>query len=72
MGIWKAKRFISLLRQILPDKTRSTALPMTKKQSGREFKCILRAARVLTDLDHRDTPSAENIAIAIRWRDITF
>lgn len=44
----------------------------TKKLSSRGFSNILRVARTLADVDHRDTPSAENIATAIRWRDITF
>ena len=44
----------------------------TKKLSSRGFNNILRVARTLVYVDHRDTPSAENIATAIRWRDITF
>ena len=43
----------------------------TKKLSARGFNRILRVARTLADLDHRDAPSAENIATAIRWRGIT-
>ena len=44
----------------------------TKKLSARGFNRIWRAACTLADLDHRDTPSAENISTAIRWRDTTF
>ena len=44
----------------------------TQKLSAWGFNRILRVARMLADLDHRDMPSAENIATAIRWRDITF
>ena len=44
----------------------------TKKVSARGFNRILRVACTLACLDHRDTPSAENIATAIRWRDTTF
>ena len=36
------------------------------------FNRILRVARTLADLDHRDIPAAENVATAIRWRDIAF
>ncbi|HCD17041.1 MAG TPA: AAA family ATPase, partial [Rhodobiaceae bacterium] len=42
----------------------------TKKLSARGFNRILRVARTLADLDHRDSPNAENIATAIRWRDV--
>ena len=38
----------------------------TKRLSARRFNRILWVARKLTDLDHRDVPSAENIATAIR------
>ena len=44
----------------------------TKKLSARGFNRILRVARTLADLDHRDMPGAENVATAIRWRDIAF
>ena len=44
----------------------------TKKLSARGFNRFLRVARTLADLDHRDIPAAENIATAIRWRDIAF
>ena len=44
----------------------------TKKLSALGFNRILQVARTLADLDHRNTPSAENIATVIRWRDITF
>ena len=43
----------------------------TKKLSARGFNRILRVARTPADLDHSDRPSAENIATAIRWRDVT-
>ena len=44
----------------------------TKKLSARGFNCILRVARKLANFDHQYTPSGENIATAISWRDITF
>ena len=43
----------------------------TKKLSARGFNRILRVARTLAGLDHSDMPGAENIATAIRWRDVT-
>ena len=33
---------------------------------------ILRVARTLADLDHRDMPIPENVATVICWRDIAF
>ncbi|MEC8176635.1 MAG: hypothetical protein VX055_02440 [Pseudomonadota bacterium] len=39
---------------------------------ARGFNRILRDARTLADLDHRDVPSGENVATAIRGRDIAF
>ena len=43
----------------------------TKKLSARGLNRILRVARTLADLDQCDMPGAENIATAIRWRDVT-
>lgn len=41
-----------------------------KKLKARDSNRILGVARMPSDLDHRDMPSAENVATAIRWRDI--
>ena len=43
-----------------------------KKLRALGFYRILRVARTLADLDHRDMPSPEKVAPAIHWRDIAF
>ena len=43
-----------------------------KKLRALGFNCVLRVARTLADLDHRDMPSPEKVATAIRWRNIAF
>ena len=43
-----------------------------KKLRALGFYRILRVARTLADLDHRDMPIPENVATVICWRDIAF
>ena len=64
-------RFISNhAGQCRPEPARPHCRPEKIESVG--FIRILRVARTLADLDHRDMPSPEKVVIAIRWRDIAF
>ena len=51
---------------------RALVVPLAPLRDDAVDCAILRVARTLADLDHRDMPGAENVATAIRWRDIAF
>ena len=71
MHILTAMRFISNhSSQCRPEPARPHCRSEKIESAG--FYRILRVARTLADLDHRDMPSPEKVVIAIRWRDIAF
>ena len=71
MHILTATRFI---KKVLakPGQSLLKRIGDPKKLRALGFNRILRVARTLADLDHRDMPSPEKVVIAIRWRDIAF
>ena len=71
MHILTATRFI---KKVLakPGQSLLDRIGDPKKLRALGFNRILRVARTLADLDHRDMPIPENVATVICWRDIAF